>query len=66
MGESKAVWNCLNCGRSEMEIPLISARYAGEQIRICSGCLPILIHKPEQLTGTLKGADKIPPSPHSH
>jgi hypothetical protein len=28
--------------------------------------LPILIHKPEQLTGTLEGADKIPPAAHHH
>jgi hypothetical protein len=57
---------CLNCGNSEMEIPLISARYAGESLLICSRCLPILIHKPEQLTGTLEGADKIPPAAHHH
>ena len=66
MGESITEFNCQNCDRSEMEIPLISARYAGEQLWICSSCMPVLIHKPDQLVGTLKGADKIPPSPHSH
>jgi len=66
MGERKADLNCLNCGRSEMEITLISAQYAGGPIWICSNCLPVLIHRPEQLVDTLKGADKIPPSPHSH
>jgi hypothetical protein len=66
MGESKSELKCLNCGSSEMEIPLISARYAGEQLWICSRCMPVLIHKPEQLIGTLKGADKIPPAPHHH
>ena len=64
MGESNAVMNCSNCGGSEMEVPLMSARYAGEQIQICSVCMPILIHKPEQLVKTLKGADKIPAAPH--
>ena len=66
MDESKSELKCLNCGSSEMEIPLISARYAGEQLWICSRCMPVLIHKPEQLIGTLKGADKIPPAPHHH
>jgi hypothetical protein len=66
MGDSKADLNCLNCGRPETEIPLITARYAGDPIWICSNCLPVLIHNPQQLTGTLKGADNIPPSPHSH
>ena len=66
MGESNSELKCLNCGSSEMEIPLISARYAEEQLWICSRCMPVLIHKPEQLIGTLKGADKIPPAPHHH
>jgi len=66
MTESEDRFNCLSCGASEMEIPLVSVRYAGEQIWICSSCMPVLIHKPEQLTGTLEGADKIPPAPHHH
>ena len=44
---------CLNCSRSENEIPLVSLRYAGGQAWICSQCLPTLIHKPEQLTTKL-------------
>ncbi len=55
MSDSKVELNCVNCGASEMEVPLISARYDGGQHWICSGCLPILIHKPEQLVGTLRG-----------
>jgi len=66
MSENKAELNCLNCGSSEMEIPLISARFAGEQLWICSSCMPVLIHKPEQLIGNVKGADNIPASPHHH
>ena len=66
MSESKPQLNCVNCGGSEMEVPLISTRYAGEQYLICSRCMPTLIHKPEQLVGTLKGADKIPSAPHNH
>lgn len=66
MSKNETELNCLNCGRSEANVPLVSARYAGEQIWICSSCLPVLIHRPEQLTGILQGADKIPPSPHHH
>ena len=65
MSESTSQLNCVNCGGSEMEVPLITTRYAGEQYLICSRCLPVLIHKPEQLMGTLKGAD-IPPAPDLH
>ena len=57
---------CLNCVNSEMVAPLISLRYAGEHIWICSPCMPILIHNPQRMIGALKGADKIPPTPHKH
>ena len=42
MGEGKAELNCLNCGSSEMEVPLIGARYAGKQLLICSRCGDLL------------------------
>lgn len=45
---------CLNCGASEMERPLITAKFQGREFFICPQCLPILIHKPYQL------ADKLP------
>ena len=54
---------CLNCDRPETVIPLVSLRYDGSQAWICSQCLPILIHKPGQLTGKLANADKITPVP---
>ena len=66
MNESDAQDRCVNCRSSEMEIPLLMARYGGGQFWICSRCIPILIHKPEQLLGALKDADKIPPAPHQH
>jgi len=58
--------HCLNCNRSEQDIPLVSLRSNGQQAWICSQCLPVLIHKPQQLAGKLAGADKIPPVPHNH
>ena len=56
--------NCRLCGLSEMHIPVVQARYAGEPIWVCSRCLPILIHKPEQLAGTLANAEQIPAGNH--
>lgn len=66
MEQNLAEYNCLNCGNSEMEAPLVSVRYGGENIWICSPCMPVLIHKPDQMIGAFKNADKIPPSPHDH
>lgn len=66
MDDNPTTAACLNCGNSEMKALLIAVRYAGEMIWICSPCMPVLIHKPGQMIGALKGADKIPPSPHEH
>lgn len=57
-------YHCLNCGRDETIIPLVSLRYAGEQAWICSQCLPILIHDPQRLVGRLAGAEHIEPADH--
>ncbi len=57
---------CLNCERTENQIPLVSLRYAGGQAWICSQCLPTLIHKPQNLAGKLAGANQIPPAEHEH
>lgn len=57
---------CLNCERTENQIPLVSLRYAGGQAWICSQCLPTLIHQPQNLAGKLAGADQIPPADHDH
>jgi hypothetical protein len=55
---------CLNCGRNENQIPLIALKYKGENEWICSQCLPVLIHKPDQLVSQLAGVEDIEPSPH--
>jgi hypothetical protein len=63
---TKVTYHCLNCSHPETVIPLVSLRYAGSQVWICSQCLPLLIHQPEQLAGKLSGAEKFTPfqSPH--
>jgi hypothetical protein len=55
---------CKVCSSSELEIPVVQARYAGESFWVCSRCLPVLIHKPERLAGILQDADKIPAADH--
>jgi hypothetical protein len=64
MSEEKTVYRCLNCHRPETAAPLVSLRYAGSQAWICSSCLPVLIHQPQQLVGRLAGAENISPAAH--
>ena len=64
MNETKTPYRCLNCSRSEADIPLVSLRHAGNQAWICSQCLPVLIHHPQQLIGKLAGAEQIEPAAH--
>jgi hypothetical protein len=40
--------------------------FQGREDVICSGCLPILIHRPQELIGQLHGAENIEPSEHDH
>lgn len=58
--------SCINCGRGEQEVPLLSTRFRGAELVICTSCLPILIHKPQQLAPKLEGADTIGASEDSH
>jgi hypothetical protein len=57
---------CLNCGKTEQEIPLLQMHYQGADVYICPQCLPILIHKPANLAGKLPGLENIQPSQHEH
>lgn len=65
MLEEKSIKNCLSCNRTENEIPLVTLTYSSNPAYICSHCLPLLIHHPEQLVGRLKGAENIPPAEHN-
>ena len=46
---------CLNCGASEMDRPLLTLRFQEKNVYICPECMPILIHKPQQLEEKLPG-----------
>jgi len=64
MQETNNTQHCLNCERPETVIPLVNLRYAGQQAWICSQCLPVLIHHPQQLAGKLAGAENLEPADH--
>lgn len=66
MTETNKMEKCLNCGQSEVDVPLVTLRHAGKNAWICSGCLPTLIHKPQLLVGKLQGAEKLAPAEHDH
>ncbi len=66
MQQSEIEHHCLNCGRKDNEIPLVSLRYDGQSAWICSQCLPILIHKPHQLAGKIRNAADLQGAPPDH
>ena len=47
-------------------MPLISLSYRETTYYICPQCLPVLIHKPQNLAGKLPDADKFPQANHEH
>jgi hypothetical protein len=52
---------CINCNRSDEQTPLFSLAFKGEQISICPQCLPVLIHRPEELADKLPGIETPAP-----
>lgn len=50
---------CLVCKRTEEETPLIIMKYKGKELRICPQHIPVLIHDPQTLVGTLDDAEKL-------
>ncbi len=56
MTDSANECRCLNCDRSDADVPLLALRLAGNSLWICPQCLPILIHHPERLQDKLGGA----------
>lgn len=57
---------CLNCGRNSHEIPLLKLEYKGEEYQLCPQCLPVMIHKPQNLAGKLPGAEHFSAANHEH
>jgi len=57
---------CLNCGRTSQLIPLLTLDYCGQTYYLCPQCLPVMIHKPQNLAGKLPGAENFEPTDHEH
>jgi len=55
---------CVHCGQAESQVPLITFLYKGGEHRICTEHLPVLIHRPHELTGKLPDMDKLNPVEH--
>ena len=55
---------CVSCERTVEEVPLLNLTHRHGTAYICPQCLPILIHKPQQLLSTLPGAEAL--QPHEH
>ena len=55
---------CLNCSRTDEQVPLLNLTFKEESKYICAQCLPILIHKIHLLADKLPGVDIPPPSSH--
>ena len=53
---------CLNCNRTDEQVPLLSLVFKGETKQICPQCLPTLIHKIHLLADKLPGVEVPPPS----
>ncbi len=47
---------CLACDRDSDQTPLICLEYRGAPLWICPQHMPLLIHQPDKLVGSLPGA----------
>ncbi len=48
---------CLNCNRTDEQIPLLTLSFKSEPKYICAQCFPILIHKIHLLADKLPGVE---------
>jgi hypothetical protein len=55
---------CLNCGKTDQQVPLLHLTFKGEAKHICAQCLPILIHKIHLLADKFPGMEIAPPAEH--
>lgn len=55
---------CLNCNRTEDQVPLLGLQFQGKAVHLCPQCLPLLIHQPEKLADKLPGMEITKPADH--
>ncbi|MDO8755124.1 MAG: hypothetical protein Q7J80_14595 [Anaerolineales bacterium] len=51
---------CLNCDRTDEQIPLITLTFKGGAKYVCAQCFPVLIHKIHLLADKLPGVEIAP------
>jgi hypothetical protein len=59
-------YRCLNCEKTDLDAPILSVRFKDQDVRICTSCLPVLIHQPQKLAGQLAGIETVEPANHTH
>jgi hypothetical protein len=64
VSEEKEEKACLACKGDSQVVPLIRLEYQGGAFWICPQHLPVLIHDPNRLAGSLPGAERMQPSEH--
>lgn len=57
---------CFFCKRDAEATPLIPLEYRGNRLWICPQHMPVLIHDPGRLVGTLPGAENLAPADSDH
>jgi len=57
MSSTNSINNCINCDRSEHQVPLVNITFAEQKTWICTQCLPTLIHEPQRLVNKFKNID---------
>ncbi len=50
---------CIFCKRNQNEVPLVQLAYLQNNYWICPQHIPVLIHDPSKLAGSLPGAEKM-------
>ncbi len=50
---------CIHCDRDDTQVPLLDFSYKDKRFSICSEHLPVLLHRPQELTGKLPGAETL-------
>ncbi len=57
MDSNSSTQKCINCERTEHQVPLVNIRFAENPTWICTQCLPTLIHEPQRLVNKFKNID---------
>ena len=61
---TEQIKTCLNCNRTDGQVPLMHLTFKGETKYICPQCLPVLIHKIHLIADKLPGVEIAPDAAH--